>query len=140
MFRSVAQGIHTFVMYTKFWHLTVLPVGLKDALTQCFSLFYYGYSCIHHKSVGVHVPFCCMIKRELYCFMSQNVLWQLYLLINLLKLASWVCGKRFKSCISSIWISSWWDVRYFCCRQLTHNLKCYLPMFGAVCHLKLSEE
>jgi len=32
------------------------------------------------------------------------------------------------------------DVRYFCCRQRTLNLRRYLPMFGAVYHLKLSEE
>lgn len=86
--------------------VTRAPHRLERCTHTMFFSVLLLYSCIHHTNAGVHVPFYCMIKRELYCFMSQNALWQLYLLINLLKLASSVCGKRFKSCISSIWISS----------------------------------
>lgn len=108
--------------------------------TVFFSVFITDTAVSIRKNVGVHRCLFCRNKKELYCFMSQKFLWQLLHHINSVKLANWLCGKSFKSCIGWIWISSWLDVRYFCCRQHTLHLRCYLPMFGTLYHLKLSEE
>lgn len=61
----------------------------QDSVTQFFSsqawktcsydIFlssYCWYSYIYQENVRVHMPFFCMTKRELLCFVSQNLLWQ----------------------------------------------------------------